>query len=233
MREIFRGVAFFGFFVTLLCGPLASVGNAVAITNGSFNDLNGAADAPNPTLVHSGGTEMPQGWLNLAISPDWAAPGFDTPFAPTMTTSPDGGNWIMGYSDVSVAESVGVAISVTGFTIGLTYELSFYQAHNSSNSSFGAAGAWDVSMFGTTQSSPLLVDVGDNQVWSLATLQFGATAETSNLVFNVGTADTGISLDGVSINEVSAPIPEPSATLLFATGLAMVAGAVRRRTRVR
>jgi hypothetical protein len=203
---------------------VCSVGvSQAAVPNGNFDDLNGAT-TPNPSTGHNG--LAPQGWSVVQASPDWAAPGFDSIFAPTMPSSPAGGNWVIGYSASTIFETIGTSVAITGFDIGKTYELSFWQAHNSDdNGSYNADGAWDATLFGTTLTSPLLTDVGNNQVWSFVTLDFVANSTTSNLNLGVSTSTpgTGISIDGIAITVV----PEPSSTALL--GLGGLALMLRRR----
>jgi hypothetical protein len=69
-----------------------------------------------------------------------------------------------------------------------------------------------------------------NFEWTPFSMSFTASGTSASLAFDetVGGANGGVFLDAVSINPTTAPVPEPTAIILLATGLAALS-LVRRR----
>ncbi|MCP5065454.1 MAG: PEP-CTERM sorting domain-containing protein [bacterium] len=169
---------------------------------------------------------VPTGWFITSYSPDTmdennniGVTGMGL-FGATPSPSPDGGAWV-GLFTVGTAVEM-FAQSVSGFSIGQSYEVSWY------HSNFGyAASTNDVSieMFVDGSSVGLGPSIALGTPWFSESITFVATATTHTIEFgSIGSGQAYSGIDGIAI----AQVPEPSTFALLSVGLVGRA-AVRRR----
>jgi hypothetical protein len=175
-------------------------------------------------LVYGGVNNMcGSGYLNSGVEATfWVFPG----------VSPNGGNFVAGDSAATYANAI--SQSVSGLTVGQTYNLTFYQAGAQQKGFSGTTtDQWKVT-FGSSpaQDSTLMHVATESDVaWNSQSMLFTASATTETLTFlAVGTPNSDppfALLDGVSLISV----PEPASIALLGFGIAGVAGLRRRRAR--
>lgn len=204
--------------------------SAVTLVNPSFEDLS----ASYVDIVGADRMEgvAPDGWSIALNSPGWywgEGPSnlWNTPFGDHFAMSAATGQTGSAYRE-------GISQSVSGLSIGTTYEITFSHAnglfYNPGSSAFyegvGNTGGWEVLIDG---SSVLLASsTNDNSVaalehtsdWQTSTATFAATATTHEIQFIAFKPDgpqdpTFQFLDDVSVTAV----PEPSTLLLGLFGL--------------
>jgi hypothetical protein len=221
---------------------LPSVTMAASISNGSFDDTNGAA-APDPSSADYNGV-LPPEWEYVTWALDWFLP----PVSPTLAAwrlaegtpaSPDGGAFVLGreFNDIHFEA---FRQEVTGFTVGQTVTLRFWQANAGNGTGQYAgdpsvhhnSGYWSVSAWDETHDSNVSAWQGvGNQTWSLQSVSFTADTTDTFFTFTPGrtTANSvneyngvAMAIDGVSfVNPAAAVVPVPAAAWI---GLALLAG---------
>ena len=141
--------------------------------------------------------------------------------------SPDGGNAYTadGGHDVGILEQ-----SVSGLTVGQTYQLSFYQASMEQSGYPGAfSGAWEVGFGNQIQFSQNLTNPSQTYTgWTQQTMDFTATSMTQALLFAATATNSYppfLLLDGVSLTAV----PEPASIAVVGVGLLGLLALRRRR----
>ncbi len=138
--------------------------------------------------------------------------------AGTIANSPDGGNFVALDGDSYYRSSI--FQTITGLTVGDTYQVSFYQAAAQQKGAGSATTEqFAVSLGGTTLNSALMNDPQGGFVpWEKQTLSFVATSSQEVLNFlALGTpqgAPPVVLLDGVSIS-----VPEPGTVAVLGAGL--------------
>lgn len=153
----------------------------------------------------------------------------------SVTTSPDGGNFISGDGDPQFSAPLFQTIS--GLTPGASYLVSFYQAATEqAPGPFTTTSQWQVSLGSEVKDSALMTKLPDTWVpWEFQTLSFTATAASEVLSFlAVGTpagAPPVSLLDGVSLTASISSVPEPTSWALLATGLLAMIGVAQLRRR--
>lgn len=210
----------------------------------SISDLARAATIVNGSMDHTGGTNYL--YFNGYIAPGWTQDNSHTNtsiyttspdiFDPVMTAfsmdwdpSPDGGMFahMTAWQDDEIQE--GIYQTITGLSIGVVYEILFWQSITDTNfTPSGILGQWQVEFGAATQYSATMAApaAGTPYGWDLQALSFTATATSEDLRFFAKSYDESepvyIGLDGVMIRT----IPEPSTGLLLVIGL--IAGCRRR-----
>jgi len=188
------------------------------VQNGGFNGGTGFDTVPVP-------------WEIVSRTPDTLPPGGISPFAPDMPASPEGGNFAHAQAElpgVGASPVAGFAEAfqqtVTGLTVGVQYEISFWQANAGAfagNEDRFDPGAWDVLFGAQVQRSPTTAAFQGQglQFWEPVSLTFTASAPNQTLRFTAvdlpgvdsttlpqsGFGGVGLALDGVSIAVVPAP----------------------------
>lgn len=177
---------------------------------------------------------LPTGWTPPQGTPDTC----DTtgPFNYTghaWVLSPDGGTFVRaGGPGAGTAEALGQTL--TGFDIGTTYQIDFFQtnlahAHPSTSAYTGDTGNWEFFLDGSLVASSSAMapppTIDDFNVWEATSISFVATATTHDLMIaanTLGTYAAYMGIDGLHISEV--PLPGT-------TGLIALVGlrALRRR----
>ncbi len=145
--------------------------------------------------------------------------------------SPDGGNFIAIDGDSTYTATL--SQTITGLTIGTSYNLQFYQAAGQQRGTTGATTErWQVTFGTQTLNSALMNNASQGTVgWNLVSLTFLATTTSQALTFlAVGTPGGQppvVLLDGLTL-----AVPEPSSLALLAmAALSLVA--VRRRRKAK
>ncbi len=143
--------------------------------------------------------------------------------------SPDGGNAYTadGAHEVGIMEQ-----SISGLTVGQTYQLSFYQASMEQAGYSGAfTGSWEVGFGNQLAFSQSMANPSQGYTgWTLQTMDFTATSMTQALLFAATATNSYppfLLMDGVSLTAV----PEPASIAMVGVGvLALVMLRRRRRT---
>ena len=182
--------------------------------------IDGNADSTGFT-ASTGGTPS-----QLHLSGPLSTPSSNNGFG----TSPDGGYFFgaqVGFQVGSLSQTVG------GLTAGNSYELNFYWAEaNLTGNSASTTSAWSIS-FGSDTANTVGTLVASNGFngWLTYTQTFTATSASQTLSFSPTGSGTGgfALLDGVSLHEVTIPVPEPSTYALAAIATGVMAALARRR----
>jgi hypothetical protein len=214
--------------------------SAASITNGSFENLTlpgvsaeiGPAGGQGQDVT--GWTDMNAGYNFVYVPGKPIAAGQDGPvvlYGPPAP-SPDGGNFVALDSDFGQGS---FSTLVTGLTVGQTVTVSFYWATGQQIPYTGAATTdLQVSLGGQEITTNAITNPGLVVTpWVLDSLTFTATAATESLSFLADGSPGGVPsfalLDGVTVSSPTAPTPEPSSLILLGTGLAGIAGVLRRK----
>ena len=243
--------------VVMLVSGAQLASAASVVVNGSFETYTGPAPAAGDNAVQMVGGGV-TGWTNSNIGeslvfPSWHPSGVlfaccggvgvaGWPAFPQ--SSPDGGNFV--FSDGDFMNSP-IVQTITGLNPGDTYLLTFYQALVQDVQPFPAStyfittpglvtGQWQVSLGTNTQFSSSMSANGAIPTfsnWSLQTMSFTALNATELLsFFSIGTGDPPlVGLDGITLEDVSHPVPEPASLWLVGAGAVLAAGAIRSRRR--
>jgi hypothetical protein len=213
--------------------PLLSCGTVRAnlVTNGGFEFYTGSA--PKDYFSNVLPTDWGGGLFDTIDAPgtadDISAPGLPV-YGPFPATSPAGGNFVQ--SDSTPTLSLPITQTISGLTVGQSYNISFYQAAGQELNGTGATtDQWEVSLGSDTQYSALMaIPQGGIFPWEAQTLPFTASSTSEVLSFiaiGTGGVPPQVFLDGV---DMEASVPEPSALLLLGgVGTMVAVGRLRRR----
>lgn len=220
--------------ILALCVGGTAMGQSIV----SFESM-GWKDFGTTTQTNLGGNFLP-GWLALQATPDIGVNVFGGPNQSLSGASDDAAVWLNEFdlNGTSAASNEVVYLSLSGFSVGETYNLSFF-ATILQHSSFGWIGnddALEVELTGadiSQWSSSVLHDDVDNDgmnTWAAQSLVFTAMNSTVNFSFgeNASAIDIGgsayrMGIDGFDI----AVVPSPSALGLLGLG-GLMAGRRRR-----
>lgn len=154
-----------------------------------------------------------------------------TDFAAAPSATPDGENWV-GLARDGATQNEKISQIVTGFVIGQTYSISWYEANfgydvADDSVDFTNANAIQASIGNDYQFNAALI--GTSSDWLTRSFTFQATQSSYNVSFGlINPARSYLSLDGVSINAVAA-VPEPSGYAMLIAGGLLLAGFVRKQ----
>lgn len=191
---------------------------------------NGSLTGP----IANGG--VPSGWTTISQSPDTMDQAHNVgvtgvPYGATPSgASPDGGTWI-GFANGSGGFQEIFGQLVTGFTVGETYELSWYEANFGANIGYIGANSIAVTIGGSYAGSGSLLGLSPN--WSSDSLTFVAAASSLQINFGLtNDVSSYLSIDGIKLQQASSGVPDGASTtlLLGFAGLAFV-GLRRKLTR--
>lgn len=177
---------------------------------------------------------VPLGWTTIAGSPDTmdaahnvGVTGVPYGVAPSGA-SPDGGTWI-GFANGSGGYQEIFGQFLTGFTVGETYQLNWYQANFGAHAGAGYLGSNSIAVTigGVYAGSGDLL--GLSSQWYAESLSF--VAASTSLQINFGLTDdvnAYLSIDGISLSQPSVGVSDSGATVAL-LGLACLSLAGIRR----
>jgi len=197
----------------MFCFLIKTVDATPIITNGSLTGN-----------LNNGG--VPTGWNVLSPSPDtmdensnvgFAGNGF---FLATPSASPDGSTWVGMASLVGIQESFGQI--VTGFSVGLNYDLAWYHANFGYDFGFTEANAIQVLLDGNVIGSGAVLAIGTG--WFNEMISFTATSISHQIEFRALFENSSYqSIDGIRLTEAnSGTIPTPATLSLLCLGLILL-----------
>jgi len=224
---------------TVALAAMVTSASAASISNGSFENLTKPGVSAQLGAFGMQGQDV-TGWsstgYNFVYVPGMpAAPGIDGPVTlwGPPPVSPDGGNYVALDSDF---EQGPFSTTVTGLTSGQTVTVSFYWAGGQQNQSSGDTTDDIAVSLGSQEITTNTISVPSHgfSPWVLDTLTFTANVTGSEtLSFLADGHPDGepsfVLLDGVSVSSPSSATPEPSSLILLGTGLAGIAGVLRRK----
>ena len=235
--------------IPLLALALVTSGGVAAdpvVTNGGFEMTTGTVPGQLSFNATATGWSLANPSYTFIYSPGTGdvQPGAPGQFGPVAlwgpnngsnnglpATSPAGGNFIAQDPTIQLSP---IQQTITGFTPGNHYQLSFWWA---GAQQFGFDGPttelWHVSLGSETHDTPTVM-IGSHGFsgWMFETLDFTATSPTELLSFLAGggpavTLPPFVLLDGVSITSLA--VPEPTTLSLAVTGLLGLGGFYLRR----
>jgi len=197
-----------------------------------------------PTLINGSMTgpiangDVPSGWSNILTSDtvdqnnnDYGVPGMVFPVP--ASASPDGGTWVGLAMYPGYAE--GFFQTVSGFTVGSRYTLSWYHANFAYPAPDSQGNAIEVLADGVSIGSGAFLDGGAGG-WVEESITFVAANTSLELTFTslltFSDAASYQAIDGIRLTEAPAAnaVPEPASLSLFAgAGLALLLAGRRRK----
>ena len=150
--------------------------------------------------------------------------------------SPDGGNFIANDGAFQVGP---ISQTINFLKVGHTYDVTFYWAAGQQLGFNGATtDQWNVSLGGDTQATSVssIADHGFSG-WQQQTFTYTATSGSEVLSFLANGTPNGVPpfalLDGVSMVDTTAAVPEPSSLVAMFAGLLGLAVIIRRGLRAK
>lgn len=225
----------------LSCTVFAAAASANLVTNGSFENIDGATTN---YFVNYPSANLP-GWsgggyvndcivvaasTNVGMCGQYSNPIYDLQVSPG--DSPDGGNYFL--MDGSPGTHTELYQTLSGLTIGDDYQLTFYQAAGQLYPYDTAENDnWIVYFGDQTQTSAIMSTPGAGVYpWEAQTMNFVADSTSAVLGFLAQSSPINtppiLFLDGVSVSDQGpAAAPEPSTFAMLFTGLLAIPAARR------
>ena len=179
------------------------------------------------------------GWTTLTATPDLGNNLFFIPTTSLSGASNDAGLWMLNYDPGSIGapSNESTRLSLNGFTIGETYELSFFATivQQSISGWIGSSAPLVIDIAGASipdYTTGILTDAGDGDglnVWVPQSISFVATSTT--VEFDFGASPVGLDPSGTAtrfgIDGLEARlVPAPTTAALISMGGLL---AIRRR----
>jgi hypothetical protein len=192
--------------------------HANLLVNGSF-EFGRYDDSAHPgyTRLPPGSADI-TGWVAGGDGLDWhVGTGSSAHFGPSKD-----GDYVVDLSlDYSPAGTIAQTFTTT---LGTDYRVSFYLGAPLFDNAVAVSVAGEYQVFSA---------IGGNYAnipWVLETLDFAGTGGDVTLLFaSLGGGFWGPVLDGVSVDALAAPVPEPSTMILLGFGLVGLAGFSRKK----
>ncbi len=239
MTHIFLEVSYIQLVKLIVAAAaIAGAGNAVAanlVNNGNFEAQNGAGFI----YAWGDGNTNITGWTTQTFTGSfpltwWGEPADVSGFVYNYTTSPDGGS--VAILDGAPAYRAALSQTISGLTVGATYNLTFYWAAGQ-QAGFGGptSDKYLTVYFGEDSftTAPQAGEEGSFQGWFTVNHSFKATSTTQVLSFLAAGLPDGqpplTLLDGVSL---TGGVPEAATWAMLIAGFGLVGAAARRRKAV-